>query len=158
MPFINDVHDPLVAHACVLMLDAVELLHRRGFHQVRALPYMAPSGMHWRCEVSVEDEDQRAGKPREVRYSMADGPVLAGLQIEKTTTTAQAADALHRALGAPSPHASDPTYTRWYTDLLAACREHRALPVAFSDSWEPQPGWEIGWNSGIIQPAPPPGA
>ena len=155
MPALYDVHDPLVARTCVLLLDAVELLHRRGLHQVRALPYMAPSGMYWRCEVSAGQSDPRTGEARTVRYTMGDGPELPGLRVTASTTTAQVADALHHAVGAPSPEASDPAYTRWYAELLAACREHQALPVAFSDSWGPVDGWEIGWNSGVLHPQPP---
>ncbi len=34
--------------------------------------------------------------------------------------------------------------------------EHDALPIAYADYFDEEPGWEIGWGSGIRYPHPPP--
>ena len=52
----------------------------------------------------------------------------------------------------------DPAYAAWYARLMRLVAEHDRLPVAYSDSYEQQPGWEIGWGSDIRIDEPPPHA
>jgi hypothetical protein len=40
--------DPHVRHA-VGVLAMVGELHKRGYEKIRVMPFMSPSGMHWRC-------------------------------------------------------------------------------------------------------------
>lgn len=155
MSRLQDIDDPLLAHTCLLALDAVEVLHRQGFHQVHALPYMAPSGMYWRFEAAVGDPRRHQGSRHILRYTSANGNLIGDISVTRETTPEVIAELIRREVGADQPLAEDPEYVRWYAGLLDLCREHRRLPVAFSDSWESLPGWEIGWCSRRLYPEPP---
>ncbi|GGG46532.1 hypothetical protein GCM10010964_37370 [Caldovatus sediminis] len=56
--------DPL--RRSVRVLAMVGDLHKRGYQRVRVMPYMAPSGCHWRCEI-VPAATFTAAAARELR-------------------------------------------------------------------------------------------
>jgi hypothetical protein len=37
----------------VRVLSMVGELHKRGYQRLRVMPYMAPSGLHWRCTIAA---------------------------------------------------------------------------------------------------------
>ncbi|RZT87169.1 O-acetyl-ADP-ribose deacetylase (regulator of RNase III) [Pseudonocardia sediminis] len=45
------------------ILQGIGELHRRGFHQVRVLPGMSPSGGHWRLLVTAGGRPRHPGRP-----------------------------------------------------------------------------------------------
>lgn len=51
------------------LLEAVRVLHERGYEGVRVYPYIYGAG-HWRCELSIIGQPLRAGE-RFLRYSSA---------------------------------------------------------------------------------------
>jgi O-acetyl-ADP-ribose deacetylase (regulator of RNase III) len=137
------------------ILEGVAALHERGYEQIRVLPGMAPSGMHWRATIAesggVEDDPV-------LRYTTGSGPDFADAVVDRSTTAAEVADLILAALPrAPRPR-PDPAYAAWYARLMRLVAEHDRLPVAYSDSYEQQPGWEIGWGSDIRIDEPPPHA
>jgi O-acetyl-ADP-ribose deacetylase (regulator of RNase III) len=138
----------------VNLIESVRVLHERGYQAVRALPYMSPSGLHWRVEISDTPFFTDASARRSVGYSTAGGLEFAGSEVTATTSPETLADLILRALPGLAP-AEDSRYAAWYAELIDVVKEHDELPVAFSDSDVQNPGWEIGWGSGVRFPEPP---
>ena len=47
----------------IRVVSMVHELHKRGFQQLRALPALSPSGMHWRCLITDASNTDRDGVP-----------------------------------------------------------------------------------------------
>jgi len=156
--FDEDLHDLVqsaITHRMALhLLESVRVLHDRGYQTVRALPYMSPSGLHWRVEISDTPFYTDASARRSVGYSTAGGLQFVGTAVTATTSPEVFAELIVRALPGLAP-AADPRYAAWYSELLDVVNEQDELPVAFADDYAPQPGWEIGWGSGVRVPEPP---
>lgn len=156
--FDEDLHDLVqsaITHRMAIhLLESVRVLHERGYQTVRALPYMSPSGMHWRVEISDTPFFTDASARRSVGYSTAGGLEFVGTHVTAMTSPETFADLILRAVPGLAP-ADDPRYAAWYSELLDVVNEHDELPVAFSDSPVDQPGWEIGWGSNVLFPEPP---
>jgi O-acetyl-ADP-ribose deacetylase (regulator of RNase III) len=140
------------------ILEGVAALHARGFEQIRVLPGVAPSGMFWRASITDGETDGEEGGEDEgvQRYTTGNGPDFADAAVDRSTTAAEVADLILGALpraGGPRP---DPVYAAWYARLMRLVAQHDRLPVAYSDSYVQEPGWEIGWGSGIRIEEPPP--
>ena len=43
-----------VEKAALKFLEAVRVLHERGYELIRIFPYDAPSGCYWRCTISAK--------------------------------------------------------------------------------------------------------
>ena len=43
-----------VEKAALKLLEAVRVLHERGYELIRIFPYDAPSGCYWRCTISAK--------------------------------------------------------------------------------------------------------
>lgn len=129
------------------ILQAVRVLHERGFEQVRVLPGMSPSGMYWRVHVRVGSDDL-------LGYTTGNESDVAGLDVSAATTPEAVADHL-LTLSPGLASAADPGYAQWYRELMSLVEEHAALPIAFADYFDSAEGWEIGWGSGVRVPAPP---
>jgi O-acetyl-ADP-ribose deacetylase (regulator of RNase III) len=136
------------------LLESVHVLHERGFQMVRALPYMSPSGVYWRVEISDTPFFTDASARRSVGYSTAGGLQFIGAEVTATTPPEAFADLIVAALPGLAP-ADDARYAAWYSELLDVVNDQDELPVAFSDSHAEQPGWEIGWGSDVRFPEPP---
>ena len=52
--------DPTVRHA-TRVIAMVHELHKAGYQRVRMLPYLSPSGAHWRCEITFSDNVEDDG-------------------------------------------------------------------------------------------------
>lgn len=156
--FDDDVHDlvqsAITQRMALHLLDSVRVLHERGYQTVRALPYMSPSGIYWRVEISDTPFFTDASARRSVGYSTAGGLEFAGSAVTATTSPETFADLILRALPGLVP-AADPRYAAWYSELIDVIKEHDELPVALSDSHAPKPCWEIGWGSDVRFPEPP---
>jgi hypothetical protein len=101
--------------ALALLEMALEL-HRRGHERLRLLPYMAPSGLYWRLQLSAPGTDETA------HWSTADEP-----------PTADEVAAAHPALLAASL-GSDPAYAAWVRRAVDLARQGW-LPYFFAD-WD----------------------
>lgn len=144
----------------LLILDAVVLLHARGYERVRVHPGVSPSGMHWRISVKIARSTMGSDQPRPMKtsgpffYSTGSGDDVAGLRVSSTTSVNQMANWILDVLGNPSTE-TDPGYVRWFAELVALSHASGALPIAYADYFDPKDGWEIGWGSGLRIPHPP---
>lgn len=148
------VQSALIQRMAIHLLESVRVLHDRGYQTVRALPYMSPSGLYWRVEISDTPFFTDASARRSVGYSTAGGLELVGTEVAATTTPEALADLIQSALPGLVP-AEDARYREWYSRLVDLVKERDELPVAFSDSYVDEPGWEIGWGSGVRYSEPP---
>ncbi|MBS1697003.1 MAG: O-acetyl-ADP-ribose deacetylase [Actinobacteria bacterium] len=156
------VEGELAADTPMKVLSAVRLLHERGYHGVRVLPGMSASGMSWRIAIAaardfVEEHGSShlRGGADAIYYSTSDGVRFGHGEVTVATPIEEVADLILAALPRLTADADDAEHVRWYAGMLDLCERHRTLPVAYSDSHDPPPGWEIGWGSGRSYPAPP---
>lgn len=143
----SDHHDARASRKVLLMVGE---LHLRGYQHLRILPYMAPSGMAWRCAIAPAslfshdglelDESGEFGVTT-VSYTSAAGTEyfnwtdanhetpsgLAHLFIERFPQIAAAAKG------------SDWTYAGWYVEMLGLTYPNR-FPYAFAD-WDGPEEW-----------------
>lgn len=145
------------------ILDGVEQLHERGYEQLRLLPYMSPSGMHWRVEIAeAAATDDSAGyvvyrnENVVLRYSTGSGPEFAGAIVDRSTTPDDVADLILASMPWVQEHVPDRAYADWYARLMQLIRAQDAVPIAFADYYDTREGWEVGWGSGVFIEAPPP--
>lgn len=138
------------------ILEGVAVVHERGYHRVRILPGMSPSGAAWRVEMAIGDI--RPDAPAGVGYSSADGSAFMGAEVTPTTPAADVAEIILAALPLAVPSADDPAYVSWYAGLLAAVRETGDLPIAYAEYFDVSEGWRVGRTLRYPQPPALPGA
>ncbi|MDI3331026.1 MAG: macro domain-containing protein [Micrococcus sp.] len=151
------------------LLQGLRHLFRRGYHQLRFLPGMSPSGMQWRIAITTAD-NLRNGDPdsfhdprdeeRVLYYSTADEAVVGEREVTAWTTPAEAAAVILERVGSRGPEHEPSQYARWFGSLLAEVEratyeDGQGLPVAYADDRDERQGWELGWGSGRRHPAPP---
>lgn len=132
------------------ILDAVELLHRQGYRQLRYLPYRGPNG-HWRAEVRVAGTDSEDVPV--ARYSSAGGQDYLDVRVEPWTDPVELAAAILRHLDRDLVVDLDPrhdAYVRWFGGLHSLAGRRRAAPVAFSD--DEGPAWAVGTGAPYATP------
>lgn len=145
----------------VRVLHAVRLLHRRGHHRIRVLPYMSPAGRFWRLEITSVDNLRRGeyfdvlDHERALYFTTGSQKSLGPAELDASTPVDTVARVILEALGSPAPGADDPDYVRWFDHLLQLVTSRQSLPVAFDDSSREFPGWEVGWGSEVFHPEPP---
>lgn len=156
------VNAVLLEQSCLRILRAVKVLHDRGYHGVRVMPGMSPSGIWWRVAIApAKNLTTRHGYPyieytaETLGYSTAAGSEFAGREVTLATPIDDIADLILTVVPQRDATYNDPEYARWYAGLVDVCERQMSLPVAYSDSHNPPPGWEIGWGSGVTYPAPP---
>ncbi len=146
------------------LLQGVRVLHDRGYHAARVFPGMSASGMYWRVSISpattsAGGQDGHVTPPasdQAIRYSTSSLREVASGTVDITTSPEDVADLLARELPTLlASRAEDPPYVEWYSGLLQLVERHDALPVAYADYFDDEPGWEVGWGSGIRYPHPP---
>lgn len=162
----NRVEWELARETPMKILQAVQVLHDRGYHAVRVWPGMNASGTSWRIaildasNVTFEHGYLRpVDDARTVNYTTAGKTNFGDGEVTVATTIDDVADLILRSL--PElvrtetliPHDAD--YVHWYAGLIEQCMSAEQLPIAYSDSYDPPPGWEIGWGSGATYPEPP---
>ncbi|NLE18917.1 MAG: hypothetical protein GX632_10340 [Propioniciclava sp.] len=145
------------------ILQGVQVLHQRGYHAARVHPGASPTGMHWRVSITpapdrtrhegredLHDEDQA------ITYTTGAHREFAGGTVDITTSPESVADLILARLPSLQPMRDDPAYAQWYDGLMQLVEERDALPIAYADYFDDEPGWEVGWGSGIRYPHPPP--
>jgi hypothetical protein len=159
----REVRAQLASSTPIRIFQGIQVLHRRGYHRVRALPGMSPSGAHWRVAVTTADNLSDGGGPFEevrghaaaISYSTGGGTEFASGEVTVTTSPETVADLILNALPETAPNADDPEYVCWFADLMRLVESSGTPPVAYADYFDHDKGWEIGWGSGILYPHPP---
>ena len=148
--------------APIRILQAVELLHRRGYQQVRILPGVSPSGMYWRASIARASDFDTDGNLVEssmtLHYTTGAASELAGQRVTTATSAATVAQMIDRALCLADDRRRDWSYAGWYAELMEAVACHDGLPVAYADGFDASRGWEVGWGSDVWHPRPPVGS
>jgi hypothetical protein len=145
------------------ILQGVRVLHQRGYHAARILPGMSASGGYWRVAIAAAADFQTDDGYLDLRdwdsavkYSTGDGVEFADSRVDASTSADVVADLILSGLPRLSAAEDDPVYVEWYANLMRLVEEHHSLPIAYADYFDVDPGWEIGWDSGIRYPHPPP--
>jgi hypothetical protein len=112
----------MTVERAIALLELAEELHRRGLQRLRLLPYMAPSGLYWRLQLSGPAQGDLA------HWSTSDPP-----------PTADEALAAHPEL--ETGRGDDPAYAAWVTRAVALARQGWLL-YFFAD-------WETGDLEGV---------
>ncbi|SLJ75668.1 appr-1-p processing domain-containing protein [Mycobacteroides abscessus subsp. abscessus] len=164
--FDSEMHEQVSAELAsstpIRVLQGVRVLHQRGYHRVRILPGVSPSGMYWRVAITLSDNliddvdhpdviDWEAA----LRYSTGGLTEFAGGEVTVTTPPERVADLILSALRDVTPTNDDPAYIAWFDELIRTVERSNALPVAYADYFDASEGWEVGWGSGVKHPRPP---
>src|SRR5690606_13177813 len=136
------VQRELAARTPWLVLHAVRLLHECGFHQLRVLPGLSPSGVHWRVTISpthVPGADGQADfreHARVIRYTTGSPLAFADGEVTLATPPEEVAELILRALPHLSPVPDDPEYVHWFAELLELAEREGHLPIAYADEFD----------------------
>jgi hypothetical protein len=135
----------------MLILDAAQVLHDRGYENLAIDAGMAPSGMYWHVTVtdSLREVDDHA-----FRYSTGCEFEIGRLTVSRKTLPDEVADEILTVFEDLEPE-PEPRYAKWYRELLSLVHRHDRLPISGADYFDDDLGWEIGWGSGVRYPRPP---
>ena len=150
------------------LLFMVAELHRRGYESLRILPYMAPSGLYWRCAIgpaalfSVEHGATVSESARHedlVSYSSGQEACYFEWGDCTDSSTEQLADLFEQSFSdmLAQSRDADPDYVNWFADMLKQT-EPGGLVYAFAD-WDCDENvlHVIGKCERETIPLPPPG-
>lgn len=119
------------------LLFMVNELHKRGYGNLKAIPSISPSGMHWRCHFIDKTTDTRfiasnwilkfekPDRSDKIRLTLAK---MADVFIEQNT------EFIELCKG------RNPEYEDWYLKMLQILEENE-LPYAFADWNIPKGFW-----------------
>lgn len=146
----------------IRILQGVQVLHQRGYHRVRVLPGVSPSGMYWRVAITSadnlidgDDYPNAINWDAALKYSTGGLTEFAGGEVSVATPPETVADLILRASPERTSTGTDPAYASWYADLLRRVESSGQLPIAYADYFDASEGWEIGWGTGNRHPRPP---
>ncbi|MFZ1411329.1 MAG: macro domain-containing protein, partial [Micropruina sp.] len=157
----EDVRAALARWTPLRILEGVQVLHERGYHRVRVMPGVSPSGMHWRVTITADrdgsqpDDAHSPVETRSLRYTTGSFTDFAGGEVTVATSPEAVADLILAAFPGIAPTRDDPDYVAWFADLMLLVERAGRPPVAFADYFDDTSGWEIGWGSGVRHPHPP---
>lgn len=157
------------------VLQMVGELHVRGYQRLRILPYMAPSGMAWRCAIGPAalfsrdglrlDESGDFGETTVSYTSGAGGEYFLWTDAAHETPSGLARLFIKRFPKiVTAAKGSDWTYAGWYVEVLGLTYPN-LLPYAFADWDDPEEPedenrrWRtiiIGTGKEVRIPVPPP--
>lgn len=146
----SEISSTLAMTTGLRILQGARELHRQGFHGLRVLPGVAPSGMHWRVTLWDPAEPETL-----LRYSSGAETSFAGGLVDAMTPPAAVAELILASLPSLRPTGGTSGYAEWFEGLLAQVEPEHALPVGYADYFDESAGWELSWGSGIRYPAPP---
>ncbi|MFC7458158.1 protein NO VEIN domain-containing protein [Brachybacterium sp. GCM10030267] len=175
VPFPVSVYDSLAGRAvtCAIVwriMDAVAVLHERGYHRIRFLPTLSPSGMHLRVHVGRDAEvgdslDQLRDVTKVARGSfggdLRDEWSFAESTLVTRTSAETIADRILAVIPPVEATSDDPGYVAWFSGLLRRSRALGELPVA-SQGRDLVAGGDTGgagtdmWFIGDVQHTGPP--
>jgi len=164
--FDDEMHEQIRAQLAewtpLRILQGVRVLHQRGYHRLRILPGMSPSGMYWRVAITTADNLIDAGgcpdvvnPDHAVWYTTGALIKFAGGEVTATTTPDSIAGLILNEVPETAPTYGDPGYVAWFTGLLRLVEQSMRPPIAHDDCFDASKGWEIGCGSGVRYPEPP---
>ena len=120
----------------------VKELHNRGYEKLRVLPYLAPSGLSWRCEFT--DGEKSTNCPASVWIGRFEDENTLSPQELADMYIKENAEYLENCKG------ENKEYVKWYSDMVDNLQEGE-LPYAFGDDYEPRPAdtWETSLHNMI---------
>jgi hypothetical protein len=140
----------------LLIFQSVQALHRRGYHQIRALPGEGGTGS-WRVSITHtsnlgprEDFFAVRDRGRVIHYGERQGSTFGGMQVSASTTPDQLGDLILSVMPGLVPDGSDAEYARWFDGLVD---RFGSLPVAYGDDVRLGEDWALGF--GERYPRPP---
>jgi O-acetyl-ADP-ribose deacetylase (regulator of RNase III) len=146
----------------IRIMQGVRVLHERGYHRVRAMPGMSPSGAYWRITITAAENQSgpggnpSGGKAAAVGYSSSSRTEFNGAEVTATTPLDDVADVILAGLPQAQPSGDDPAYVAWYADLMGLVEREATPPIAYADYSLDGNGWQInGADVMIIHPHPP---
>lgn len=126
------------------ILEAVTVLHRRGYHRIRFVAMWAPNGLNVRMFVG-RDSEVPGGHPREEHFDQiaftslddADVPArdFAGTSIPAWWSAEMIADQLLAALPSIEPAADDPAYVAELQELFERHGADGTVPLTEKDEY-----------------------
>lgn len=133
--------NPTIRHSQRVLLMVHEL-HKLGYQRLRIAPYMAPSGLYWRCtithaaNISPEHgaEVIHEMEPEVVRYTSGQGNKYFGWDDAQQDTARQLAAKFIERFPAlvQKGNGIDWPYAGWYVQMMGFS-ERGAFPIAFAD-------------------------
>ncbi|MCS4275830.1 O-acetyl-ADP-ribose deacetylase (regulator of RNase III) [Mycetocola sp. BIGb0189] len=156
---IDGINGVLARRTGLSILDAVRVVHARGYHRVRVSCGMNASGSNWR--VTIWDDSSGSGYiPANpdgyvLRYTDGMGPNFLDTQVPPLADPDALADRIIAALPHVRPLRDDAEYAAWFAGLQNLCRREISVPIGYADYFDDTLGWEIGWGSGVRYPLPP---
>jgi hypothetical protein len=139
------------------VIAMVHELHKAGYQRIRILPYMAPSGLYWRCQIADAGSfapnglslASSAGPERVAHYSSAEATAYFGWADGASLTARAMARRFLTAFPAIASHGAgrDWAYAGWLADILGRA-EHGSFVIFFADYpldpdllrlWQPPP-------------------
>lgn len=150
------------------ILQAVSVLHDRGYHSVRIMPGLCSSGIYWRVAIAsiTDPQNEVVGESTShfwggeaIQYSTMQLTTFLNTRVDRRVTPAQVADLMLESLPNVASDAADPDYVAWYKGLLALVEPgentDHLVPVAFEDWFGSDAGWRVG---NTFYPWPPGGS
>jgi len=133
------------------VMQMVAELHRMGYERLRIVPGMAPSGLHWRCNVTHVGNIRPDNGAMPEDYHKDSAIYTTGCEDQffqwedaRDDTPVQLAEKFleRKAELAEKGKGEDPEYAAWYREMLEWCVEEDEFPVAYDD-WgdEPDKAW-----------------
>lgn len=137
-------------------------LHLRGYQRLRILPYIAPSGIAWRCAIAPAalfsedglrlDESGEFGVTTVTYTSASVAEYFNWSDAKYETPSGLARQFIKRFPQVVAPaKGSDWTYVGWFIEMLGLTYPSR-FPYAFAD-WDGPEEWEnrtTSWRTTII--------
>jgi O-acetyl-ADP-ribose deacetylase (regulator of RNase III) len=107
----------LASKTPIRILQGVQVLHQRGYHRLRIMPGISPSGLYWRIAITSFDNvapdvewPWSRGSDQVLRYSTGGLTEFAGGEVTVMTPPEEVADLILSALPDASPDGGDPGY------------------------------------------------
>ncbi len=127
------------------LLFMVQELHKRGFGKLRIVPYIAPSGMYWRCDFINEAKTQRT-----LASNWINNHENENSSEEIKLTTQELADLFIKENAEFIGHCKgmNEEYVKWYSEMLLKLKKSE-LPYAFDDYTLTKGFWETSENNKI---------
>lgn len=146
----------------IRILEAVGLLHQRGYTSLRVFPGMNASGTSWRISIfeasSVSDPGSNLEPDDDaecIRYSTAADNEFLSFDFHPRDSVDLLLGLIVAGLPSLRVSAEETEYTRWFAGLSEQVVSWEDLPVAYADYFDSTKGWEIGWGSDRFYPGPP---
>ena len=120
-----------------LLLMALEL-HKRGYGELRVVPYLSPSGVYWRCNF-VDKITRTEISTAQWIYDLEEGRKCKELNL----TPGEMADIFIKENWefVALCKGKDEQYTKWYSGMVSQLDEDE-LPYAFDDYFSPCGFWK----------------